>query len=405
MPVDDAPRIVIAGGGVAGLEACLALRSFLDEAQLGIDLLCPEPRFEYRPLAVLEPFEGAPAWSMALDTFAADQGVRLVHDALRAIDPERRVAIAAGGGVLPYDALLVCVGARSVRAVAGAITFRGGRDAGAVRAALDAVGPGKHATIAFTAPLGTFWTLPLYELAILAAARLRARGTQAHVVLASPEPAALQVFGARASATVHMLLDAHGIEFKGGVRPVAADAGELELDDGQRIGADAVIALPGLRGREVAGLPQDAEGFVVTDEHGRVDGLDGVYAAGDLTSFPLKQGGIAAQQADAAADAILASLGVQIVPRPFEAVLRGVLYTDREPAYLRAATPASASAPQSYSMWWPPSKIAGHHLAPYLTVRAGAPRAPEVRPRTGIVPVSIDVRAVASALAGDVPPG
>ena len=83
------PRIVIAGGGVAGLEACLALRSFLGEEQLAIDLLCPEPRFEYRPLAVLEPFDGAPAWSMELATFAADQGVRLVRGALRAIDPAR----------------------------------------------------------------------------------------------------------------------------------------------------------------------------------------------------------------------------------------------------------------------------------------------------------------------------
>src|SRR5512132_906037 len=110
-------RIVIAGGGVAGLEACLALRSFLGEEQLAVDLLSPEPRFEYRPLAVLEPFEGAPAWRMGLATFAADQGARLVRGALTAIDPDRRLAIPEDGDPLPYDALLVCVGARPVRAV------------------------------------------------------------------------------------------------------------------------------------------------------------------------------------------------------------------------------------------------------------------------------------------------
>jgi sulfide:quinone oxidoreductase len=401
MPAQTA-RIVIAGGGVAGLEACLALRSFLDEEQLAIDLLCPEPRFEYRPLAVLEPFDGAPAWSMELAAFAADQGVRLIGDRLRAIDPGRREAIPLGGEPLPYDALLVCVGARPVRAIAGAITFRGGRDADAVRAALAAVGPGERATIAFAAPLGAFWTLPLYELAILAAARLRTRGARAQVVLAVPEPAPLDVFGPRASTVVAELLHAHGIDFRGGVRPVAADAGDLELDDGERIAADTVIALPGLRGRPVAGLPQDADGFVPVDEHGRVTGLHDVYAAGDATTFPLKQGGLAAQQADAAVEAILAGLGMPIVPRPFEGVLRGVLYTDREPAYLRSG---AATAPRSWSMWWPPSKIAGRHLAPYLAIRAGAPRAPEVRPEVGVVPVSIDVRAVASAIAGEVPPG
>jgi sulfide:quinone oxidoreductase len=394
------PRIVIAGGGVAGLEACLALRSFLGEEQLAVDLLSPEPRFEYRPLAVLEPFEGAPAWRMELATFAADQGARLVRGALTAIDPDRRLAIPEDGDPLPYDALLVCVGARPVRAVRGAITFRGSRDAELVRAALATVAPGKRATIAFTAPVGAFWTLPLYELAILAAGWLRSRATRARVLLAVPEATPLEAFGARASAAVGELLAAHGIEFHGGVQPVAADAGELELNDGERIRTDAVIALPALRGRPIEGLPQDAEDFVAVDEHGRVEGLDGVYAAGDMTTFPLKQGGLATQQADAAADTILAGLGLPIVPRPFEGVLRGVIYTDREPSYLRADT-----APQSWSMWWPPSKIAGRHLAPYLAVRAGAPRAPEVRPDVGVLPVSIDVRAVASALTGEIPAG
>ena len=121
-------------------------------------------------------------------------------------------------------------------------------------------------------------------------------------------------------------------------------------------------------------------------------GADGVYAAGDVTTFPLKQGGLATQQADAAAEAMLAALGVPIVPRPFEPVLKGVLYTDREPAYLRAERrTARGPQPRPYSMWWPPSKIAGRHLAPYLATRAGAPRAPEVRPEHDAIPVSIDV--------------
>jgi hypothetical protein len=61
-------------------------------------------------------------------------------------------------------------------------------------------------------------------------------------------------------------------------------------------------------------------------------------------------------------------------------------------------------------MWWPPSKIAGCHLAPYLAIRSGAPRAPEVRPEHGAIPVTVDipraVHAVSDALdASAVPPG
>jgi sulfide:quinone oxidoreductase len=410
MAAADNPRILVAGGGVAGLEACLALRTYLDETHLRIDLLCREDRFEYRPLAVLEPFDGTPPWSMKLEGFAADQDVGLVRDALAAVDPDRRVAMTAYSGHLPYDALLVCVGARAVRTLPGAITFRGSRDAEAVRAALDALQPGDAGTIAFAVPFGAFWTLPLYELAILAAARLRARGTRARVVLTSPEAAPLEAFGTAASAAVARVLDAHAVEFTPRARAIAADAGELELDDGRRIAAAAVVTLPTLVGRRVPGVPQDAEGFIAVDDHGRVPALDGVYAAGDVTTFPLKQGGLATQQADAAAEAMLAALGVPIVPRPFEPVLKGVLYTDREPAYLRSTMSGEGSEPRAYSMWWPPSKIAGRHLAPYLATRAGAPRAPEVRPERDAIAVDVDVAAAVHAVSdaldpGAVPPG
>jgi sulfide:quinone oxidoreductase len=397
----DVPRIVIAGGGVAGLEACLALRAFVAEADLRIDLLSRERRFEYRPLTVLEPFGGAPAWTMELERFAADQSVGLIRDTLAAVEPQAHVALPAYSERLRYDALVLCIGARAVRTIPGAIVFRGSRDAAAVGAVLGDINPGQRATVAFAVPSGTFWTLPLYELAILAAARLRVRGTRAHVVLASPERQPLEAFGPVASGAVGELLDDRGVEFVGGTRPVAADAGELELDDGQSIPAAAVVALPGLEGRRIRGVVQDGMGFVAVDGHQRAPGADDVYAAGDVTSFPLKQGGLAAQQADAAAEAILAELGLPIVPRPFEPMLKGVLYTDGEPAYLRAPTAAGAPAPRAYSMWWPPSKIAGRHLAPYLALRAGAPRAPELRPGGEGVAVSVDVRTAASGVPTD----
>jgi sulfide:quinone oxidoreductase len=390
------PRIVIAGGGVAALEACLALRAFLTEDDLAIDLLCPADRFEYRALAVLEPFEAGAAWGMDLERFAADQGAGLARDALRSVDPQARIAVTAAGRRLGYDQLLVAVGAAPVRAIPGAVTFRGARDAEAVRAAIDGVGT---EPVAFAVPEGAFWTLPIYELAMLAAARLAAR-PHAQVVVVTPESAPVEAFGPQASAAIGELLDARDIRFVGRASPVAADAGDLELAGGTRLAAGAVVSLPRLLGRHIGGLARDAAGFVVVDEHGRVAGCDGVFAAGDITDFPLKQGGLAAQQADAAAETMLAELGLPIVPRPFAPVLQGVLYTDRDPAYLRAPSGGRASEPRAYSLWWPPSKIAGRYLSPYLTIRAGAPRAPEVRPDADIVPVSVDVAGAVQAVRG-----
>jgi sulfide:quinone oxidoreductase len=406
-PASRTRTVLIAGGGVAALEACLALRAFLPEESLRIEILCPVDRFQYRPLAVLEPFDGTSAWFMDLGRFAADQDVHLVRDALVAVEPYEHVVVTATGKRLEWDRLLVAIGAEPVRSIPGAVTFRGGRDADAVRNAVDAVDIGSR--LAFVAPPGTFWTLPLYELALLAAARLGARGRN-RLLVVTPEDAPLQAFGRRASETVQALLDDHGIRFSGPHIPVAADAGEIEFADGGRVRADAVIALPRLRGPRVAGLPRDDDGFVPVDDTGRVPGCEGTFAAGDLTDFPLKQGGLAAQQADAAAETILAELGFPIVPRPFSPVLEGVLYTGGAPAYLRAAHGESVGAPRAYSLWWPPSKIAGRYLSPYLTIRAGAPRAPEVRPDADIVPVSVDiseaVRGIRSVLgAAPVPPG
>ena len=77
-----------------------------------------------------------------------------------------------------------------------------------------------------------------------------------------------------------------------------------------------MIALPRLRGRRIAGLPCDDDGFIPIDEHARVAGVPGVYAAGDITAGPIKQGGLAAQQADAAAEAIAAEAGAELTPAP-----------------------------------------------------------------------------------------
>ncbi|HXH96612.1 MAG TPA: hypothetical protein VNH40_05310, partial [Gaiellaceae bacterium] len=120
------------------------------------------------------------------------------------------------------------------------------------------------------------------------------------------------------------------------------------------------------------GLPADGEGFVPIDQHCRVEGLQGVYAVGDATTFPLKQGGLASQQADAAVEALAAELGLHESPEPFRPVLRGQLLTGGQPYYLRAELAGgkvvdsqTAEAP----LWWPPVKVAGRFLAPYLAAK------------------------------------
>ena len=321
----DNPRVVIAGGGVAALEACLALRERLSAADLDITLLSPARALRLPPaVGPASRSGGISRWSIALATFAADQDVTVVHDALTAVAPRSRVAVTGAGDEIPYDVLLVATGGHAADAVHGALTFRGAGEGQAIRELLAAQPP----RIAFAAPEGATWPLPLYELALLSAAELRRRGAATEVLLVTPENAPLSLFGPAASDFAADLMSRHGIEVVTSASAVAARAGSLELSDGRRLAAEHVVALPRVLGRRIEGVPRDEEDFIAIDEHARVIGLSHVYAAGDVTNFPVKHGGLASQQADAAAEAMLAELGLPIVPRPFDPVIQGVLFTD-----------------------------------------------------------------------------
>ena len=133
-----------------------------------------------------------------------------------------------------------------------------------------------------------------------------------------------------------------------------------------------MVSLPSLVGPQLAGLPADANGFIPVDLHGLVQGEQDVYAAGDATTSPIKQGGVATQQADAAAEAIAARAGADLEPQPFRPVLRGLLLTGATPRYMRAEVSGGRGEEwrvSDHALWWPPSKIAGKRLAPYLALR------------------------------------
>jgi sulfide:quinone oxidoreductase len=151
--------------------------------------------------------------------------------------------------------------------------------------------------------------------------------------------------------------------------PRFVSSGRLELGHGQAIlDVQRVVTLPRLEGPNIEGLPADPNGFLTIDGHARVQGVTDVYAAGDVTSFPVKQGGIACQQADAAAADIAARAGAPVKPEPFTTVLRGMLLTERWTRFLRrdAVGSIELSDVAGRALWWPPTKIAGRELAGYL---------------------------------------
>lgn len=363
------PRIVIAGGGVSALEALLALRSLLGSIP-DIVLIAPRPELAYAPVAVAAPFSTSRPRRFPLAAIAQSHGADWVQDSLVEVDGERRQVRTMFGQRLDYDALVIATGARRRPWLANSIAVRGAGDVDAIRALLTGLEQSGIDELVFAAPPGESATLPLYELALLTAGSIADRGIRGvRLTIVTPETSPLALFGPAAGAIVRQLLADRGIRLiLGGYPSVLAD-GELWLHPAQSIPTDLTVTLGHCEGIGVRGLPHDAEGFIPIDRHARVQEADGVYAAGDGTTFPLKQGGIAAQQADAAAEAIAAAFGAVTKPRPFKPIVRDMLLTGLEPIFLRADI--SGGAGDSFEvdtepLWWPPAKIAGRHMGPYL---------------------------------------
>jgi sulfide:quinone oxidoreductase len=321
-------------------------------------------------MTVLAPFAASGVARHPLPPLAADAGATLRCGTLASVDPEAREIRTGDGATIPYDALLVAVGGVQERPYPRALAFgRSGSDERMHGLVQDVEG-GYVRRIVFVVAPGVSWPLPLYELALMTAERAFEMCAHVELTLVTPEDAPLALFGSDASRDVAGLLDAAGVKLWTGARAEMPECNVVELHpQGEHLTEDRVVTLPTLAGPAIAGLPGDARGFLPVDRHGRVSGAPGVDAAGDVTDFAIKQGGIACQQADAAAEAIAAAAGAAIDPTPFSPVLRAVLLTEREARWLErdltAATGGTSSAggpPEGC----PATKIAGRELSRHL---------------------------------------
>ena len=351
-----APEILVVGGGIAALEFVLALRDLAGD-RVHVTIVAPEPDFVLRPMLVAEPLGRGAAHRRPLSRIASDLGCRLVPAAVASVDPARRRVVLHSGDTLPYDTLVLAPGARMIPAFDGVISLGDAGGTEALAEMRDEMRRGVVRSVAFVAPTKTDWLLPLYEAALLTAS-----GDPVRVSLVTPEEQPLELFGAEASATVARALDAAGIEFVG-AQSADVSAGTVWLPGHARgsLSADRIVSLPLARGPRLPGVPATGlYGLVPVDLYGRVDGLPDAYAVGDATDFPLKQGGIACQQADVVAANIAARHGVDVTPAPFQPVLRARLLTGDGP-------PIALGAPTEGVH---PAKLPGRFLAPYLQSHA-----------------------------------
>jgi sulfide:quinone oxidoreductase len=355
-------NVLVAGGGVAGLEAALALRD-LGGQQIDITLLAPNTDFVYRPMTVREPFAHGPAERHPIGEIAADLGAELVVDSFAWVDAPHRIVHTEAGDRLPYDALILALGAHPHPRYDHAITIDDKRLDELLAGLVQDVEGGYAHALAFVVPDRVAWPLPIYELALMTARRAYDMNVELETTIVTPEEAPLAVFGAGAAHAVAQLLGKRGIKTITSASCEVPDSRHVVIAPGDRtLEVDRVIALPELYGPSVRGLRVGAHGFIPIDRHCQVRGVERVYAAGDATDFPVKHGGIASQQADTAA----------VEATPLDPVIHGILLTGGAPRYLSARVSGGRGIRSEITdapTWTPPAKIAARYLAPYLDRR------------------------------------
>ncbi len=248
-------RVVICGGGVAAVEALLALRALM-KVVVEVHLVAPNRQFVYQPLAVAEPFELAETHLFELAEIAADQGAKLHVDSLARVDTEARSVRLSSGTVLPYDAVIIAVGAQRREWLGGALHFGGADSVAAFVGMLEGFEDGSEQRLCFVHPAGLSWALPLYELALLTASHLADRGlVGVELTVVTPEEDPLGVFGPAASRMLRSLLSDRGIALKAGAYAEKIQDGKLHLHPHATIEVDHVVTLAQLEGWAVPGLP------------------------------------------------------------------------------------------------------------------------------------------------------
>jgi sulfide:quinone oxidoreductase len=369
IPNTESKRVLIAGGGVAALETVLALHDLAPELT-DVTVIAPNPDFHYRPMTVREPFAQGQARRYPLAPIISDAGARLICDELAWIDPENRIAHTTGEKELEYDALVLALGAKATARYRHAVTIDAAHMDEILRGVIQDVEAGYIKRLAFVAPGRMAWPLPLYELALMTASRAYDMNMDVTITLVTPEDSPLAIFGQTASSAVADLLQQSNVQTIHSAYTEVHQEGEVVINPGdRRLHVDRVIALPELYGPCVRGIPLSEHGFLRVNPYGRVLDLEGVYAAGDCTEFPVKHGGVGSQQADAVAQSIAADAGAPVTPEPFHPVIHGMLLTGDKPLYLTAQITGGhgfSSELTETPSWSPPSKIVAKHLAPYL---------------------------------------
>src|SRR4051794_3858220 len=162
---EGAFRVLIAGGGIAGLEALLAVRELAGD-HVDLMLVAPEDDFVYRPLAVQQPYSVGRIHRVPLSEAASGAGAGFAGTTVQEVDLAGKSVTTSDGTRLEYDALVLAVGAKPRPVIPRALTWDDRADAELIGGFVRDFEEGYSRRLAVIVPPGPSWPLRGYELAL-----------------------------------------------------------------------------------------------------------------------------------------------------------------------------------------------------------------------------------------------
>ena len=277
----DVQRIVIVGGGAAGLACAQELRRLgfagaITMLSADADPPCDRPNLSKDYLAGGMPEDWL--WLRGEDWYRENAIDLRLSTEVASIDSAGRIVRCASGEALPFDRLLIATGAEPNRLnVPGfdrsnVFTLRTVADA---RAIAEQAKPDARAVI-----IGASF------IALEAAAALRHRSVEVDIVSVEEVPLD-RVFGTQVGKQLQALHERNGVRFHLGSVVTGFDGEAVRLADGKTVEGDFVLVGIGVRPRtavaESAGAAIDngviVDAFLETT-------VPGIYAAGDIAAYP-----------------------------------------------------------------------------------------------------------------------
>jgi NADH dehydrogenase len=301
-------RILVLGGGFAGLWSAAGAARKLDELGRGPDAaeVTLVNRDAFHNIRVRNYEADLTPVRILLDDVLGPIGVRRVEGTVAGMDWALQavtVDTQSGKQNLPYDRLVFALGSQLLRPnVPGLAEYGFDVDTYGGAARLDAhlqslpgrpASPGQFTVVVVGAGLTGI------EAATEMPGRLRALLAQAHVtrpwrvILADHNPYVGSDMGESARPVIEEALAALGIETRLGVEILAIHPDGITLGSGDKIPAATVVWCAGMRANPLTRLfpaERDRLGRIPVDEYMRVKGMTNVFAAGDVASAVMADG-------------------------------------------------------------------------------------------------------------------